>query len=109
MMMLPEDLFSIASLPGLGLLCAVVGGGITIGSCYDLSGIKLSLLTVGTLVGVNLLENTFKMFQRGVHRQLTQVKNRRRRVDGAPSRQWSSDSAEKGKSLRGEFQNEVEG
>jgi len=108
-MMLPEDLFSIPPLTWLGLLCAVVGGGITIGSGYYLSGIRLPLFTVGTLVGVNLLENTFKMFQRGVHRQLTQVKNRRRRVDGAPSRQWSSDSAEMKKSLRGEFQNEVEG
>lgn len=192
-MMLPEDLFSIAPLTWLGLLCAVVGGGIigierqvcgkpvgirtsslicvgayvfvtlanavsngstdnariigqvvtgvgflgagvmmardgivvgvtsaaaiwvqaaigvTIGSGYYFSGIKLSFLTVGILVGVNLLENTFKMFQRGVHQQLTQVKNRRRKVDVDPSCQRNSYSAETEKSLRGDFQKEVEG
>jgi putative Mg2+ transporter-C (MgtC) family protein len=51
--------------------------GITIGCGYYLSGIKLALLTVLILVGVNLLENTFKLFQRGVHQQLVLAKSRR--------------------------------
>lgn len=62
--------------------------GITIGSGYYFSGIKLSFLTVGILVGVNMLERTFKLFQRGVHQQLAQVKNRRRKMDPDPSCQW---------------------
>lgn len=52
--------------------------GITIGSGYYLSGIKLALLTVAILVGVNLLEGTFKLFQRGVHQRFVLVKNRRK-------------------------------
>jgi putative Mg2+ transporter-C (MgtC) family protein len=83
--------------------------GITIGSGYYLSGIKLSFLTVCILVGVNLLENTFKMFQRGVHQQLAQVKNRRRKVDVDSCRQWSSEPAETEGSLRRNYENEVEG
>ena len=82
--------------------------GITIGSGYYLSGIKLSLLTVGILVGVNLLENTFKMFQRGVHKQLNQVKNRPRKVNFDLSQQWISESAQTKDILREDFQNEVE-
>lgn len=55
--------------------------GITIGSGYYFSGIKLSLLTVVILIGVNMLERTFKLFQRGVHQRFVQVRNRRRRLD----------------------------
>ena len=58
--------------------------GITIGSGYYLSGVKLSLLTVAILVGVNMLENTFKFFQRGVHQQIIQVRNHRRKKDNDP-------------------------
>ncbi len=83
--------------------------GITIGSGYYLSGIKLSFLTVSILVGVNLLENTFKMFQRGVHQQLAQVKNRRRKVDVDSCRQWSLEPAKTEASLHRNYENEVEG
>jgi len=55
--------------------------GILIASGYRLSGIKLSLFTVAILVGVNLLERTFKLFQRGVHQQFAQVRNRRQKMD----------------------------
>lgn len=58
--------------------------GITIGSGFYASGVKLSLLTVAILIGVNLLERTFKLFQRGVHQQFTQVINRRRKVELSP-------------------------
>lgn len=54
--------------------------GVTIGSGYYLSGIKLALLTVAILVGVNVLESTFKLFQRGVHQQFVLVVNRRKKV-----------------------------
>lgn len=59
--------------------------GITIGSGYYASGVKLSLLTVGILIGVNFLERTFKLFQRGVHQQFSQVINRRRKVETSPA------------------------
>lgn len=55
--------------------------GITIGCGYPLSGIKLALLTVAILVGVNLIEGTFKLLQRGVHQQYILVRNRRVRPD----------------------------
>jgi putative Mg2+ transporter-C (MgtC) family protein len=62
--------------------------GITIGSGYYLSGIKLSLLTVAILIGVNILERTFKLFQRGVHQQFQQVINRRRRGEISEPAAW---------------------
>jgi len=68
--------------------------GITIGSGYYLSGIKLSLLTVAILVGVNMLENTFKFFQRGVHQQFIQVRNYRRKKDYIPSEERRVDDSE---------------
>jgi len=55
--------------------------GITIGSGYFFSGVKLAIVTVAILVGVNLLESTFKLFQRGVHQQFILVRNRRRASD----------------------------
>jgi putative Mg2+ transporter-C (MgtC) family protein len=58
--------------------------GITIGSGYYASGVKLSVLTVAVLVGINRLERTFKFFQRGVHQQFAQVRNRRRKSDSNP-------------------------
>ncbi|PLX95928.1 MAG: hypothetical protein C0619_00505 [Desulfuromonas sp.] len=70
--------------------------GILIASGYYLSGIKLSLFTVAILVGVNMLERTFKLFQRGVHQQFAQVRNRRRKIDFDPysSPQADGDVAE---------------
>lgn len=54
--------------------------GVTIGSGYYFSGIKLALLTVSILVGVNLLEGTFKLFRRGVHQQFVLVRDRRTKI-----------------------------
>ncbi len=68
--------------------------GITIGSGYYLSGIKLSVFTVAILIGVNILENTFKLFQRGVHQQFIQVRNRRRKIDFVPADDYQSTAAE---------------
>jgi len=58
--------------------------GVTIGSGYYFSGIKLSLLTVAILIGVNMLESTFKLLQRGVHQQFTQVRNYRWKKEDQP-------------------------
>ena len=71
--------------------------GITIGSGYYLSGVKLSLLTVAILVGVNMLENTFKFFQRGVHQQFIQARNYRRKKDiDLPQERRAEDSESEG-------------
>lgn len=43
--------------------------GSVIGKDHYLTGVKLSILTVFILVGVDLLENSFKTLQKGVHRQ----------------------------------------
>lgn len=59
--------------------------GIMIGSGYYASGVKLALLTVAILVGVNLLEGTFKLLQRGVHQQFVLVRNWRSRSGQEPT------------------------
>ena len=68
--------------------------GVTIGCGYYLSGVKLSLLTVAILVGVNMLENTFKLFQRGVHQQFIQVRNQRRKKDSDTLQERRTDDFE---------------
>ncbi len=68
--------------------------GITIGSGYYLSGVKLSLLTVAILVGMNMLENTFKLFQRGVHQQFSQAISRRRKVVEQEPGDWPPEGCE---------------
>ncbi len=74
--------------------------GVTIGSGYYLSGIKLSLLTVAILVGVNILENTFKLLQRGVHQQFIQVRDNRRKKEGSSSHDRPLDEFEPSEYLR---------
>ncbi|WP_210396237.1 MgtC/SapB family protein [Motiliproteus sediminis] len=44
--------------------------GVTIGVGEPLLGVKLALLSVLVLVGVDIAENSFKALQRGVHRRL---------------------------------------
>lgn len=43
--------------------------GVAIASGFYFTGIKLSVLTVAILVGFDLMENTFKSLQKGVHRR----------------------------------------
>lgn len=43
--------------------------GSVIGKDHPITGVKLSILTVLVLVGVDLLEASFKSLQKGVHRQ----------------------------------------
>ena len=71
----------VTSASAIWVLAAI---GAAIGCGYYLSGIKLAILTVVILVGVNLLEGTFKLFQRGVHQKYSAVLNRRRRDDLPP-------------------------
>ncbi len=69
----------VTSAAAIWVLAAI---GAVLGCGYYLSGVKLALLTVSVLVGVNLLEGTFKFFQRGVHQKYTEVtKQRQRRAD----------------------------
>ena len=68
----------VTSAAAIWVLAAI---GVSIGSGYYLSGIKLALLTVAILVGVNLLEGTFKLLQRGVHQKYGGVLHRRRSED----------------------------
>ena len=44
--------------------------GVIIGMGYNLLGVKIAVLTVGILVGVNLLEGSFGFMRRGVHYKL---------------------------------------
>lgn len=68
----------VTSAASIWVLAAI---GVTIGCGYHLPGIKLALLTVAILVGVNLLEDTFKLLQRGVHQKYSQVWSRRKKGD----------------------------
>ena len=78
--------------------------GITIGSGYYFSGVKLALLAVAILIGVNMLESTFKLFQRGVHQQLVLVRNRRKKVADLQPPEWQTaraDAREDGREVLG--------
>ncbi len=71
----------VTSAAAIWVLAAI---GVSIGSGYYLSGIKLALLTVAILIGVNLLEGTFKLFQHGVHQKYSKVIESRRRHNDLP-------------------------
>ena len=57
----------VTSAAAIWILAAI---GVTIASQYYLTGIKLSLLAVIALVGVDMVENTFVAMQKGVHARL---------------------------------------
>lgn len=44
--------------------------GVLIGIGYEYSGVKVAILTVMILIGVDLLENSFKAMRQGVHRRI---------------------------------------
>lgn len=64
--MLSRDglVFGVTSASAIWMLAAV---GVVIGCDRYLTGIKLAILAVVILVGVDLLENSFKAMRRGVH------------------------------------------
>jgi putative Mg2+ transporter-C (MgtC) family protein len=67
--MLSRDglVYGVTSAATIWVLAAI---GVTIASGFNLTGVKLALLTVVILIGIDMLENTFKAFQKGVHAKL---------------------------------------
>ena len=65
----------VTSAASIWILAAV---GVIIGMGYNLLGVKIAVLTVGILVGVNWLENSFEFMQRGVHVKLEKRKERQK-------------------------------
>ena len=57
----------VTSAAAIWILAAV---GVIVGMGYYLLGVKIAVLTVGILVGVNLLEGSFGFMRRGVHYKL---------------------------------------
>lgn len=64
--MLSRDglIYGVTSAATIWVLAAI---GVTIASGYNLTGIKLAVLTVAILLGVDVLENYVKAMQKGVH------------------------------------------
>ena len=64
--MLSRDglVFGVTSASAIWMLAAV---GVVIGCEHHLTGIKLAILAVVILVGVDMLESSFKAMRRGVH------------------------------------------
>ncbi|MBK8970087.1 MAG: MgtC/SapB family protein [Hahellaceae bacterium] len=60
----------------------LAGIGVVIGSGYEATGIKLAVLAVIILVGVDVVENSFKSLRRGVHANIDSL--RRRATDMKP-------------------------
>ncbi|GAB3028003.1 MgtC/SapB family protein [Bowmanella dokdonensis] len=69
--------------------------GVCIGLGHDMTAIKLSVLTVVVLVGIDLLENSSVVMRRGVHRKYSEWRNRNgqmnRRAGDPPSGSGSED------------------
>lgn len=64
----------VTSASAIWILAAI---GVVVGLGHPWLGVKMAVLTVVILVGVNLLENTFEFMQRGVHHKLTKRQNGR--------------------------------
>ena len=73
--MLAKDgiVVGVTSAASIWILAAI---GVVVGLGHPWLGVKIAVLTVVILVGVNLMENTFEFMQRGVHHKL------RKRQDG---------------------------
>ncbi len=71
--MLSRDgfVYGVTSASAIWILAAV---GVVIGSERYLTGIKLAVLAVVILVGVDMLENSFKAMRRGVHAKFSSGK-----------------------------------
>jgi len=57
----------VTSAAAIWVLAAI---GVAIASGYHITGIKIAILTVATLIGVNVVERSFKILQKGVHARL---------------------------------------
>lgn len=67
----------VTSAASIWVLAAI---GVIIGVGHHLLGVKIAILTVCILVGVNWLENSFAFMQRGAHAKLDKLKGRQRKV-----------------------------
>ncbi len=67
------SIVGVTSAAAIWILAAV---GVIVGMGYYLLGVKIALLTVGILVGVSLLENSFGFMRRGVHFKLAKRRDR---------------------------------
>lgn len=65
----------VTSASAIWVLAAI---GVTIGSGYEATGVKLAVLAVLILVGVDIVEDSFKSMQKGVHAKIV---NRHRKPD----------------------------
>lgn len=67
--MLTKDgiVLGVTSAAAIWMLAAV---GVTIGSGHEATGVKLAILAVIILIGVDVIENSFKSMQRGVHAKI---------------------------------------
>ncbi len=67
--MLAKDgiVVGVTSAASIWILAAI---GVVIGLGHPWLGVRLAVLTVAILVGVNFMENTFEFLQRGVHYRL---------------------------------------
>jgi putative Mg2+ transporter-C (MgtC) family protein len=65
----------VTSASAIWILSAI---GITIGSGYNFTGVKLSILAVIVLIGLDILENSVTLFQRGVHKVVSHTKVRKK-------------------------------
>lgn len=61
---------SAASIWGLAAI------GVIIGSGHYITGVKLSILIVILLVGLDIIEGSFKFMQRGVHKKIISIKKK---------------------------------
>ena len=64
----------VTSAAAIWMLAAI---GVVIGSGHEFLGVKFAFLAIVILVGVDLLENSFKSFQRGVHSKVVVFRERR--------------------------------
>jgi putative Mg2+ transporter-C (MgtC) family protein len=67
------SIVGVTSAAGIWILAAV---GVIIGMGYYLLGVKIAVLTVVILVGVNCLESSFAFMRQGVHVKLEKRKGR---------------------------------
>lgn len=74
--MLAKDgiVVGVTSAASIWILAAI---GVVIGLGHPWLGVKLAVLTVAILVGVNFLESTFSFLQRGVHHRFSRLQQPR--------------------------------
>ncbi len=70
------NIIGVTSAATIWVLAAI---GVQIGLGHNLGAVLLSVITVGILVGVNMLENSFIALQSGVHKHITSLRRKKSR------------------------------